>query len=172
GRDAARTARLLQRVVVALILIGVRLGEGRQRLVEDVTRTEVAGDRDPVAGAGVSAGEGPAARPPVRGCTRGAERFKGDRPFPVFELAYVVVALVAVGPGTGALPAEEDVARRLHQALACNHPLAAVLVLALAGELLEHRALRLLDLQEQRIAIVNAEEERDPGARPDAADAD
>jgi hypothetical protein len=43
---------------------------------------------------------------------------------------------------------------------------------ALAKERLEHRRLRLLDLQEQRIGLVAAEHEHDPGARADAAHAD
>ena len=70
------------------------------------------------------------------------------------------------------LPAEEDVARRLHQPLAGDDALAAVAVLALADEPLQHRRLRLLDLQEQRVSVVDAEEERDPGAGADAADPD
>ena len=37
---------------------------------------------------------------------------------------------------------------------------------------LEHRALRLLDLEEQRVAVVAPQHQRDPGARADAADAD
>ena len=43
---------------------------------------------------------------------------------------------------------------------------------ALAQERLEHRRLRLLELEEQRIALVAAEHEHDPGARADAAHAD
>ena len=39
-------------------------------------------------------------------------------------------------------------------------------------ELLEHRGLRLLQLQEQRILAVAADQQGDPGARADAADAD
>ena len=41
-----------------------------------------------------------------------------------------------------------------------------------AGVGLEHRGLRFLRLQEQWVAIVAAGEEDDPGAGPDAADAD
>ena len=43
---------------------------------------------------------------------------------------------------------------------------------ASSEELLEHGGLSLLDLQEQRIAPVAAEQQHDPGARADAADAD
>src|SRR5205823_5612840 len=78
----------------------------------------------------------------------------------------------AVDAGADVLPAEEDVARGLHQALAGDDALSAIAVFALADELLQHGGLCFLDLQEQRVLIVAAEEERDPGARADAADAD
>ena len=42
---------------------------------------------------------------------------------------------------------------------------------SLAGGRLEHRGLRLLDLQEQRIGAVASEHQQDPGTRPDAAHA-
>src|SRR5262249_26306610 len=74
----------------------------------------------------------------------------------------------AVEPGD-ALPAEQDVARRLHQALALDDALAVLVELALAEERLEHRGLRLLELEEQRVALVATEHEYEPGARPDAA---
>ena len=69
-------------------------------------------------------------------------------------------------------PAEHHVARGLHQPLALDHALAVVRELALAEERLEHRRLRLLHLQEQRVVVVAAEEEDDPRPRADAADAD
>ena len=68
-------------------------------------------------------------------------------------------------------PAQEDVARGLHQMLAGHHPLAVIAELALAGELLEHRGLRLLELQEQRVLLVSAQHQHDPGTRADTADA-
>ncbi len=45
---------------------------------------------------------------------------------PVPQLADVEVVGLAVEPGLGALPAEEDVAGCLHQPLADDHPLALV----------------------------------------------
>jgi hypothetical protein len=39
-------------------------------------------------------------------------------------------------------------------------------------ERLEHRGLGLLDLQEERVAVVAAEQQDDPRAQSDAADAD
>ena len=69
-------------------------------------------------------------------------------------------------------PAEEDVAGGLHQPLSGDDPLAVVVKLARLEELLEHRGLGLLELQEQRVLAVAAEQQRDPGARADAPDAD
>ena len=71
-----------------------------------------------------------------------------------------------------AVPAEHDVAGGLHQALAFDHALAVVCVLALAQERLEHRGLCLLELQEQRIVVVAADHQHDPRAGADAADTD
>ena len=54
--DFALGDSFLQRLVVAFVLVGVGLGEVRDRLVEGVGVAEVGGDRDPVAGAGVARG--------------------------------------------------------------------------------------------------------------------
>ena len=42
----------------------------------------------------------------------------------------------------------------------------------LAQERLEHRSLRLLELEEQRVAVVASEQKQDPGAGADASDTD
>ena len=102
----------------------------------------------------------------------GTQGLDGDGVFPVPQLADVEVALLAVQPGLGPLPAQEDVAGCLHQPLPGDHPLAHVGVLAGSHEPAEHRRLGLLDLQEQRIGLVAAEHQHDPAAGPDAADAD
>ena len=60
-------------------------------------------------------------------------------------------------------PAEEDVAGRLHQPLADHHALTVVGVLARAERVLEHRRLRLLDLEKQRVCLVTPEQQSDPG---------
>ena len=46
--DPARLHRIQQRLMVALVLIGVRLGETGQRLVESIPVAQIRGDRDPV----------------------------------------------------------------------------------------------------------------------------
>ena len=67
-----------------------------------------------------------------------------------------------VDPVLDVQPAEEDVARRLHQALPGDHPLAVVAEVAGADEALQHRLLRLLDLQHQRVVAVAAQQQGDP----------
>src|SRR5450755_4129622 len=70
------------------------------------------------------------------------------------ELAHVEVELGAVWT-SDAVPAEHDVAGGLHQPLALDHALTVLCVLALAQKRLEHRRLRLLELQKQRIVNVS-----------------
>ena len=94
-----------------------------------------------------------------------------SRALAVPELAHVEVAAHAV-IGRDPDPAEHDVAGGLRQSLALDDPLAVLGERALAQERLEHRCLRLLELQEQRVVLVAAEHQHDPGARADAADAD
>ncbi len=83
----------------------------------------------------------------------------------------VEVALDAVEP-RGADPAEHDVARRLQETLTLHHPLTVTTESAATGVSLQHRSLGFLDLEEQRVARVAAEEQRDPAPRADTADAD
>src|SRR6185312_13336792 len=109
--------RVGQRRVVAFGLVGIALGEVGHGLVELVRPAEVGGDRDPVPGPGVRAGEGPAAHAAVAGHRRGVHAYDLGGVFPVARLAEVVVGRAAARRG-GALPAEEDVADGLHQILA------------------------------------------------------
>src|SRR5215469_7401401 len=61
----------LERGVVALVLVGVFLGEIGDRLVEFVGAAEVGGQGDAVAGAGVGPGQAPPAQPGVGRHDRG-----------------------------------------------------------------------------------------------------
>src|SRR5207344_334779 len=90
---------------------------------------------------------------------------------PVPELADVVVALHAVQAGA-ALPAEEDVGGCLHHSLAAHNALAMGLVRALAEIRLEHRGLSLLGLEDEGVLAVTPDQEHDPRAGSDAANAD
>ena len=69
-------------------------------------------------------------------------------------------------------PAEHDVARGLHQALAFDDALPGVGEPTRAQVRLEHGRPGLLELEEQRVLVIVAEHEQDPRARADAADAD
>ena len=60
----------------------------------------------------------------------------------------------------------------MHHPLAGDDPLAVLGEPALAQEGFEHRSLRLLELQEQRVAVVASKQKEDPGAGADASDTD
>ena len=62
-------------------------------------------------------------------------------------------------------PTQENVAGLLQQALALDHSLGAVGVVALAQVGLEHRLPRFFDLQEQQVLLVAAGQQNDPRAR-------
>src|SRR4051812_10198239 len=68
-------------------------------------------------------------------------------------------------------PAEEDVAAGLHQVLSSDDALPLVGSAAGTCEALEHGGLSLLELEEQRIPPVAAEQEQNPGPRADASHA-
>ena len=68
-------------------------------------------------------------------------------------------------------PAQEDVARRLHESVPVHDPLPMIGVDALAGIRLQHRGARLFDLEEQGILFAGHQEHH--GAEgTDAADTD
>ena len=69
-------------------------------------------------------------------------------------------------------PTDQDVARRLHQALPFDDPLPVAREPALAEERFEHRRLGLLELEDERVGVVAADQDEDVGAGADAADAD
>ena len=54
-----------ERGVVALVLIGIGLGEGRDCALEDLGGAEVAGDLDRVTGSSVGAGQRPRSQPGI-----------------------------------------------------------------------------------------------------------
>ena len=93
-----------------------------------------------------------------------AERRKVDRTLPVPELADVIVLVLAVEALQRA-PPKQHVARGLHRALAGDHAVPVVRISALPHEALEHRLLRFLDLQHERVVLVRPLKHEDPGAR-------
>ena len=118
------------------------------------------------------AGQGRTAQPPVRDQLLRRHGIDLGRALPVAQLADVVVARAAIEVLGRGQPAEEDVARGLHEALTLDDALTGVPVVARAEERLVHRWLGFLDLQEEGIAVVSPEQERDPSLRAHAADAD
>ena len=158
--------------MVALVLVGIRGTEPDHGLVEGGAAAEVGADGDGVAGTGMRPSEHPAAHLPVdleRPRVHGVDIGRG---LPVPQLAHVVVVLPAVDALLDALPAEEDVAGGLHQPLPLDHALTVVRELALGEVGLEDRRLGFLDLQEERVVVVAADQEGYPRARADAADPD
>src|SRR6185437_10951718 len=97
---------------------------------------EVGGDGDPVPPPGVRPGQGRPADARVQDGARHEEGVHVRAALPVMELAHVVVAGYAV-EALDALPAQEDVRRRLHQPLSRDYALAVVRVGARAEERLE-----------------------------------
>src|SRR6185312_17188609 len=100
--------------------------------------------RDPVAGAGVRAGERPPAQLAVGDHAVGLHALDLGGALPVLQLADVEVAPVTLGRLLQAPPPEEDVARCLHHVLACHDALSVAGVPALLGALPPKRSMSLL----------------------------
>src|SRR6516165_1346758 len=144
--DATVPDGLAEGVPVALVLIGVGHREVREGLVEGLRLPEITRDQPGRAGTRVCAGERPSTG--LRVLPHGRWREEPDKRLElhVAELPHVEVA--TLGPDG---PAQEQVAGRLHEALADHHPLAPVGIGRGAHVGLEDRMARLLHLQEERI---------------------
>src|SRR4051794_14756619 len=113
-------------------------------------------------------GERPAADSCVEGETGRAHRLNDGGALHVAKLTPVEVAACV----RSLRPAEVDVAGALHHPLSLHHTLAVLLEPALRQVALQHRRCRLLDLQEQGIAIVAALEKDDERTGAHTADTD
>src|ERR1700722_10554707 len=143
GDDPPVGGGSLEGLIVALVLVGVGLGKRDNGIVECLAGSQVGGDGDPVAGAGVGPGQGPAAQPAVDRHGLGNHLVGVDRTLPVTQLTDVEVPLHPVD-ALDLVPPEKDVTRSLHQMLSGNHPFALILVLTGTHEPSQHRFLRLL----------------------------
>ena len=113
--------------------------------------------------------QGPPAGLPVHRQALVGEVLDLDRGLAVPELAHVEVPVLAV-ERRQVVPAEQVVARGLHQPLPLDDPVSLALVRRRTRVRGEHRRLGLLQLEQQRVARVPALHQHDPGAGPDAAD--
>ena len=155
-----------------------RSGRRRPRRTSTIARSKASprpGRRRSRCGRRSGRGHGPASSRTARRTGRMTLRSHPldlDRALPVAQLADVEVALLAVDPGD-ALPAEEDVAGRLHQPLARRPPArpgCRTRRVPTCGSSTD--GLGLLGLEEQRVVVVPAEQQHDPAPGADAADAD
>jgi hypothetical protein len=87
GMDSAIGDGVDQRLMVNLILVGARTGEGGDGAVESITRAEVGSDGNPVTGPSVSASECPAAHFRIDRERLGGHGLHVDRVLPIPELA-------------------------------------------------------------------------------------
>ena len=157
-----REEALTKRLVVGLILIGIRAGKVPHGVFEGMSIIEITGNGYRISGAGVRVRE----RPRTEACgvleTLWVERGKVDRSLAVPELAHVVVARRAVDR-RGRGPSQQEVARGLHEALALHHALTVRCKVARTPIELHDGLLSLFDLQDQWIVIVASGEQGDPG---------
>src|SRR5262245_48332775 len=96
GRHPTTVHGGLQGLVVALVLVRVGLGEGREGVVEGLALAQVRRDGDAVTRAGVGQGQRLGAQPPVAHLALGHDLLRIDRALPVPELADVEVARLPV----------------------------------------------------------------------------
>src|SRR5829696_4636688 len=122
--------------MVSLGLVSISLPEVGHSVIETFTLAEVGSDLHAVTGAGVRPGQCPAADPGVQGQLTGRKALYLHRAFHVAQLPHVVVATDAATK-----PAEEDVARCLHQLLAGTDAMSLILLDALREVGFQHRAL-------------------------------
>src|SRR5918994_2135550 len=147
-------------------LVGVAFRKVRDRTVEAVALAEVGGDLYAVAGAGVRPCQRPAAQAGIDDQLVGRHAPDVGRALHILELAPVEVA-----PFRAAKPAEEDVARGLHQPLSGHDAVSVVFVGVCRNVALKHRGSRLLDLEEQGVVLVATFEQYYVGPGAHAADA-
>src|SRR5215210_7134127 len=109
--------------MVPLGLVGIGLREVGDHPIKALALAEVGGDLYAIAGAGVRTGQRPPAEARIKGQFLSRHALYLGRALHVPELAHVEVA-----SRRAAEPAEEDVARGLHQPLAGNDAVPVLLV--------------------------------------------
>src|SRR5262249_49568734 len=136
--DAAVTDRLKQRLIIALVLVGVgerKLGDG---FIKARVRPKVTADRRSIARLRECARERPTAPPRVEPQPAGTDAFDQRLDLDIPKLTNVKMSSFIFGPS------KEEVARRLHQPLSNHDALSAIRVAALPGVSFEHAHTRFL----------------------------
>src|SRR5215217_6996750 len=121
--DPARVHGRAEGCMVPFGLVGISFSEIGYRAIEALALAEVAGDPHAVAGAGVRPGQRPAAEACIDDQFIGRHALDVSRALHVPELAPVEVASCRA-----AKPAEEDVARGLHQPLPGHDAMPVLLI--------------------------------------------
>jgi len=120
----------------------------------------------------VGPGQRPATQPGVVGQLLPIHGRDVHRALHVTELPDVVLLWRRTIDPQAAGPAEERIGCGLHQPFAVYHPLTLMLELTRPGERGQHRFLRLLELEEQRLVRAVPEEQEDVGLGADRAHPD
>src|SRR5664279_1252266 len=113
GDDTSGLGCTGQFCVVAGVLFGAGLGKVGDGVLEAVALAEVGGDGDPIPGPGMGPGQCLAADPPVEDHHVRNHLLHYHRSLAIAQLTHIEVAFDPV-EACESLPAEEDVARRLH----------------------------------------------------------
>lgn len=135
--------------MIPFSLIGTSFGEIGDHTIETLASTQIRRDLYTVAGAGVRSGQRPAADGRIKDELVGRHALYLRQALHVSQLTPVEFPI-----GWAAKLPEEDIARGLHQPLTGNDALSLVLVDALREVNFQHRSLRLLDLEKQRVILI------------------
>src|SRR5260221_3880104 len=138
--------------MIALGLACVGFGESCNCAVKHIASAQVAADLRGIARAGMSPSKSPSTESTILDEATFAQGFDIHRQLHVSQLAYIVVG------GTQSCPPKKEVAGRLHESLPANHSLGVIGIATRAQVTFEHRGLRFLDLQEEGIVAVVAQQ--------------
>ena len=164
ARSMWREARTHKLLVVDLCLVGIIDCKLRDGFNKSIRSTDVAGKRDRIPRACVTARQQFAANLSILVQSLAFEIFNRDRRLVIIQLPYQVMAIVDRGP------AEKEVGLELHRPLALDHPVALVLRSPHLSQVRGISRVRLLlDLQEERIVAPVAFHIDDVIAQPNTA---
>src|SRR6266571_3701224 len=147
-------------------LVGVRLGEGSNGALEAIASPQVATDLGRITGARMGTGEGPTTQPAIVDETLGVQTRAIHGQLHVSQLANIQV------DGIRFRPPKEEITGGLHDALPADDPLTMAGIGTGAEVTFEDRSLGLLDLEEERVAVLISPEQGNITARAHASHTD